>query len=225
MCSANMGEAGCCSLSPPPASCVRAPTLLAVSLAHLAQLLRGPWPVGSQIALHCLGPQQSWKPGNLSWASRWGCLRQWRGWVTICRASLGGAMGWRGSARLPAHPWGETWAGSTGPGLLLQELREAAPGTGVALRSGWVFAGGCCPWGSACHGLGHLDSAKSRVLGELGVGVWFRPCLWKVLGQRPMVPFTHHRQECGSLAPWVGALIIESLLSLVYQVTSRKSSR
>lgn len=47
--------------------------LLTASPAHLAQLLcEGPALVGSQIALHCLGPQWSWEPSNLSWASRWG---------------------------------------------------------------------------------------------------------------------------------------------------------
>lgn len=54
--------------------------------------------------------------------------------VTICRASLGGATGQTGSAQLPTHPWGETLAGSTGSGLLLQELRVAAPGIGGALE-------------------------------------------------------------------------------------------
>lgn len=35
--------------------------------------------MGSQIALQRLGPQLSWEPCNLSWASRWGRLRQGKG--------------------------------------------------------------------------------------------------------------------------------------------------
>lgn len=54
--------------------------------------------------------------------------------VTICRASLGGAMAQKGPAQLPAHPWGETLAGSIGSGLLLQELRVVASGIGGALE-------------------------------------------------------------------------------------------
>lgn len=126
---------------------------------------QGRSPVGSQIALHRLGPQQSWKPGNPSWASRWGRLQPWRevGGGTICRASPEGATGQEGPALLPTHPWGETLAG-----LLSQELREAAPGCGGVLEFSPGVLGGV--WAVV---------PENRVHRGLGVGsVWFRP--WRI---------------------------------------------
>lgn len=73
-CAVPIWEKRDCSRVPPPLRLASAPQRL-----HLAQLPPGPRsPVGSQIALHRLGPQQSWKPGNPSWASRWGRLQPWR---------------------------------------------------------------------------------------------------------------------------------------------------
>lgn len=106
MCSANMGKAG---LQPraPPLCRVQAPGLPTTPGPIWLSCWEGCSPVGSQIALHRLGPQQSWKPGNPSWASRWGRLQPWGGGqVTICRASPGGATGQEGPARLPAHTLG-----------------------------------------------------------------------------------------------------------------------
>lgn len=79
---------------------------------------------------------------HLSWASRWGCPQPW-GWgvVTIC------GPGWAVPRVAKVVPWvlacpstlGVELLGSTGPGLLLQELR-GQPLEGVSLRSGWVCA-------------------------------------------------------------------------------------
>lgn len=78
MCSANMGKAG---LQPraPPLCRVQAPGLPTTPGPIWLSCWEGCSPVGSQIALHRLGPQQSWKPGNPSWASRWGRLQPWGG--------------------------------------------------------------------------------------------------------------------------------------------------
>lgn len=69
------------------------------------------------------------------------------------------------------------------------------------------LGGQSLPWSA------RLGSTKSRTLGALGVGVWFRLCPWKVLGQRPGVPFTRHT-GMRLLAPWIWATIIEALLSV-----------
>lgn len=85
----------------------------------------------------------------------------------------------------PAHPWGETSAGSTGPGLLLQELREAAPGIGNVLEVRLGDPGAVVPWAESA-------SIENRFLGGLGVRV-------EDSGAAATVPFTHHTLESGSL--------------------------
>ena len=129
---------------PTPASCVQVPILLSSSLAHLAQLLRGPRrPMGSRIALHCLGPQQSWTPGNLSWASRWGCPWPWGvGGGHHLWASLGGTMGRKGGAMgaglAPSTllGWDLAWQHRAWPAAAGTE--GGSPWNGVSLRLGWV---------------------------------------------------------------------------------------
>lgn len=108
-------------------------------------------PVGSQIALHCLGPQRSVRPGNPSWASRWGRLAAVEGgWSPSVGPAW--AVPWIRKAQLGSqHTLGvRLWLAAQGPGLLLQELREAAPrgqarcfmGTGVL---GGLGVGVCGP--------------------------------------------------------------------------------
>ena len=134
--------------------------------------------MGSRIALHCLGPQQSWKPGNLSWASRWGCPQLWgvRGGHHLW-ARLGGAMGRKGGAMgaglAPSTSlgWDLAWQHRAWPAAAGTE--GGSPWKGVSLRSGWVCAEvagrAVVPEGRACQGVGCLDGTMSRILGELRV--------------------------------------------------------
>lgn len=118
--------------------------------------------------------------------------------VTICRASLGDAMGQKGSAQLPTHPWGETLAGGTGSGLLLQE-RRAAPGIGGALE---VRPGdpGPLSLGQSSLWSGHLGNTENRVLGGLRVGVsGFCPVSGRFRGRGQWS--SHATLECGSPGP------------------------
>lgn len=62
-----------CVLCPSPTISLLAPWPIWLSCCE------GRSPVGSQIALQCLGPQLIWKPCNLSWASRWAGPRQGKG--------------------------------------------------------------------------------------------------------------------------------------------------
>lgn len=187
--------------------------------------------MGSRIALHCLGPQQSWKPGNLSWASRWGCPQLWgvRGGHHLW-ARLGGAMGRKGGAMgaglAPSTSlgWDLAWQHRAWPAAAGTE--GGSPWKGVSLRSGWVCAEvagrAVVPEGRACQGVGCLDGTMSRILGELrvpGCGSGLAPGrFWGGGGWSPS------HSTCWNVAPWIGAVIFEPLLSLVYQATLRKSS-
>lgn len=179
------GKSGRCSHGHLP--CVLCPGLAVSSLAPWPIWLsccEGRSPVGSQIALHCLGPQPSWESCNLSWTSRWGRLRQGR-WGS---PSVGPAwvMPWVRKALLSSqpHPWGETLAGGTGSGLLLQEPRAAAPGIGGALEVRPGDLGAVVPRAKLTV---EWSSGQHREQGPWWAwswSEWFLPCL---LGWGPVV--------------------------------------
>lgn len=111
-------------------------------------------PVGSQIALHCPGPPRSWKPRNLSRASRWGCLRQEGG----ASPSVGpaGVVPWVRKALLGSQHTLGVRPGLATQGLACchwnwgrQLLAWAGGGAGLEVRLG---GRGCCPWDRAHSG-------------------------------------------------------------------------
>lgn len=130
MCSANMGKAGTSATGTSPAR--RCPGPTGSSLAAWPIWLsgcEGRRPVGSQIALHGLGPPLSWKPRNLSWASRWGRLRQGKGGCHLWDQPAWGHGSGRPSLA-PGTPRAETLAGSTGAWPSAAGTGEVAPGIG-----------------------------------------------------------------------------------------------
>lgn len=137
------GKSGRCSHVHLP--CVLCPGLAVSSLAPGPIWLscrEGRSPVGSQIALHCLGPQPSWESCNLSWTSRWGGLRQGR-WGS---PSVGPAwvMPWVRKALLSSqHTLGvRPWLAAQGLAFCCRNGGRLLA-LGEPLRSGQVILGHC----------------------------------------------------------------------------------
>lgn len=184
-----------------PASCVRGPSVsspLPGPSGSAAARAAAPWAARSPYTAsgHSRAASRAIRAGPADGAA----CSSGGGAVTICRASPGDAMDREGPARLPAHPRGETLAGSTGPGLLLQELRETAPGGGGVLEvrrgvSWGLFSGdGACQW----------SGTGNRVLGGLGFGMCCSgPAPGRFWGRGQWSPSrTTHRH----VTPWVYGL-------------------